>query len=178
MKKTFYLMMTVLAAGIIMACDKDDKKPGNSSNTNPPSQSGTGIATLHYGTDSLVIQGSCGATDDLGFWTIAIQDATTSTNIFTIALNTEELPSSTTQYTITESSSTNENEVSMGFSLISNSTILDWSSDANSGTVTMVVNGDEVTCTFNNIPLQPSEVYNDGNYDQVGYVTGTMVFYR
>jgi hypothetical protein len=175
MKRVTLMMMFVLAAGIMVSCKKDDKKNGSAPPTTTTPTPGTGRAVLHYGSDSLVIQGAAGATDDLGYMIIAIQDATVSSHAFSIALNVNDLPNSTTTYNLTTSAATGANEALMEFSWIGSS-ILDWSSDSSSGTATLTVNGNQVSCAFNNVPLQPSEFYNTGAYDQVGYATGTLTF--
>jgi hypothetical protein len=175
MKKLIVMTIFVLSAGAIVSCKKDDDKKGSAPPTTTTPTPGTGRAVLHYGTDSLVIQGAAGATDDLGNMIIAIQDATVSSHAFSIALNVNDLPNSTTTYNLTTSAATGANEALMEFSWIGSS-ILDWSSDSNSGTVTLTVSGNQVSCTFNNVPLQPSAFYNTGAYDQVGYATGTLTF--
>jgi|GEM_PF-2156061 len=179
MKPLAFVMTLALGAAMITSCDKDDNKntgSGNNNTTNPPG-AGTGRAVIYSGSDSLVVEGPCGSQNNLGYSLITIEDADSSTHTFNIALSTIDLPMNTTIYTLSDTHETST-EALMEFFVVQGNSFIDWTSDSNSGAVTLTVNGNHVTCDFNHIPLQPSIVYNDAPWDQVGYVSGTMSFYN
>jgi hypothetical protein len=71
-----------------------------------------------------------------------------------------------------------ENEIYIGFSEVTQKNQMDWSSDDASGTITFQVNGNEIKCKFDNIKLQPSVVYNKGEFNNVGTASGEITFYK
>jgi len=179
-KRRSLLLTLALAAGIMIACDKDEKKPGTGT-TNPPAtntEEGSGTATISYASETMSLTGVCGSSDALGYKLVTIQDATVPTRTLSIGLNVIDLPMNTTVYMLATSNETGADQAFMDFTNVQNGAITGWSSDLSSGNVTFTVNGDEITCNFSNIPLQPYQFYNEGDSLNVGYCTGSMTFYH
>ena len=180
MKRSAFIMTIVLAIAVTTACDKDEKKPAGTGT--PPvvttPEEGSGTATIAYADETMTVTGVCGSSDAFGYRLVTIQDTTVPTRTLSIGLNVIDLPMNTTVYMLTTSSENGATQAFMEFTNVQNSQITGWSSDLNSGNVTFVVNGDEITCNFTNIPLQPYEFYNVGDSLNVGLVTGSMTFYH
>jgi hypothetical protein len=175
MKKNTITMYALLM--LLVVTNSSCKKGGDS---DPNGKVGNGTATLvvsNSASTTYTINGSCTFNDFTS--SINIVDATTGTNICSVLLN-EALPATTKTYTLVKSDINDENvnHATMDFSLITNSSITDWSSDNSSGTVTLNVNGNAINCTFNNIVLQPSAFYNTGELANPGRCTATLTVYR
>jgi hypothetical protein len=172
MKTNRTAMYTLLMLLVVMA--SSCKKGGEN---DPNGKVGNGTATLVVNNSSsttYTVTGTCTFNDYST--TISIVEGT---NICSVILN-EPLPTTTKTYTLVKSDFNDEDptHATMGFSLVTNSSITDWSSDNSSGTVTLNVSGGAINCTFNNIVLQPSVVYNSGELANPARCSATFTVYR
>ncbi|MFT3795013.1 hypothetical protein [Flavobacterium sp.] len=148
-----------------------------------PAKEGHGKIELKVGSQTLVVEGKCGGVTNTGEMIIAVQDQTVAAKVFTISFNTKDYPKAGKTYTIKKSDFMSEGkkpdtDVYIGFSEVTQKNQMDWSSDDASGTLKFDVNGNEIQCEFNNIKLQPSAMYNKGEFNHVGTASGKITLYK
>jgi len=183
MKKLFFLLV---AATFAMACKEDamnHEVDQIAESTTETANSGHGKIELSCGSQLLSVEGECGGVNTMGELIIAVKDKIVPSRVFTISFNTDQFPKDGIQYTVKKSDYTTEGkkpitDVYIGFSEVSMNNQMDWSSDDHSGKIKFECIGNEIRCTFKNIKLQPSEVYNKGDLNQPATVSGTFNLYK
>lgn len=153
------------------------------SETSATAGNGNGKIQLSSGSQMLSVEGECGGVTTMGELIITVKDKIVPSRVFTISFNTDQFPENGKVYTIKKSDYMSEgkkqkSDVYIGFSEVSPNTQMDWSSDDQSGTIRFDVTGNEIRCMFKDIKLQPSEVYNKGELNQIGMVSGELHLYK
>jgi len=148
-----------------------------------PAKEGSGKVTLQCGSQTLVVDGKCGGVTTTGEMIVAVQDKDIPAKVFTISFNTKDYPESGKTYTIKKSDFMSEDkkpdtDIYVAFSQITEKMQADWSSDDASGTLQFTTSGNEIKCKFSGIKLQPSEMYNKGEFNGTGIASGEMTFYK
>lgn len=185
------IVLWVAFAGLFTACKQEENPTAEIADANKAASSvatesakeGHGKVTLQCGSQTLVVEGKSGGDTTSGDMIIAVQDKDVPAKVFTISFNGKDYPQDGKVYHVKKSDFMSEgkkpdNEVYCGFSLVTNNTITDWSSDNNSGTIQFTVRGNEINCKFSNMKLQPSAMYNKGEWNGVGTASGEMTFYK
>lgn len=144
---------------------------------------GYGKVKLMCGSQIITVEGICGGDTSSGDMIVAVQDKTIPTKVFTIVFNGKEYPQSGKAYTIKKSDFISDkikprNEIYVGLSEINQKNQMDWSSDDASGTLQFETHGNEIKCTFKDIRLQPSMMYNKTELKHTGTASGTITFYK
>ena len=181
--------LLIVLLGLLASCKQEVKDDAKMTAQQPAAaltqmaKEGFGKVTLECGAQTLTVEGKCGGTTALGDMVIAVQDKTTPTKVFTITFNGKDYPESGKVYTIKKSDFMDQakksaSDIYVAFSEINQKNQMDWSSDDQSGTISFQANGNEITCTFKDIKLQPSIVYNKAGLDQAATASGTMTFYK
>jgi hypothetical protein len=183
----------LLSAGIAIAMVACKQETGNPESVaaiqtttvteSAPAKEGSGKVTLQCGSQTLTVEGKCGGVTTTGEMIVAVQDKDIPAKVFTISFNTANYPESGKTYTIKKSDYMSEdkkpdNEIYVAFSQITEKMQADWSSNDVSGTLQFTANGNEIKCKFSGIKLQPSEMYNKGELNNVGTASGEMTFYK
>lgn len=183
------LLLTLALAGLFAAC-KDGETAMNveavpeTVPTSPiPAKEGHGTIKLQCGAQTLVVEGKSGGDTTSGDMIIAVQDKTNPAKVFTISFNGKDYPQNGKVYHIKKSDYMSEGhkpetDVYIGFSEMTQKNQMNWSSDDHSGTIQFTVNGNEINCRFSNLKLQPSAMYNKGEWNAVGTASGEMTFYK
>lgn len=156
------------------------------STTSTPAQVSIANVTVTSGTKTTTLSGSCGWASAGGVKYIGAQDQVNSLKALEASFNIQNLPSQTTTYTLVayDMNDTDPTHVSMSFSEQINGGLLEWSSIATSGNLTLVVSGSKVTVNLAGITLKAqtnSGFYtnlNTGEYANPGVLSGTLVFYK
>ena len=184
MKKLFFLFITVIG---LIACSNNDEGSGDDNN-NPPTEAGVADITLTAAGEQYKISGPCGWASVMGTNYVGANDAGNSLKTFSAFFNIESLPSQTTTYTLVEDpddTDTDPTHISMNITEIRNGGLFEYSSDNNSGTITLVVTGNKVTVDLTGVVLQPydgsSPIYdnlNVGAFSNPGTLSGTLEFYK
>lgn len=180
-----FLVFITLSAVLLMSCKKDEKKP-TSTTTTPTTEEGHADITLTMPTGEVYqLNGPCGWATVSGTNYIGANHASNNLRTFSTFFNISELPSQTTSYTLVEDGSdTDPTHITMNITEISGDTITGWHSNTTSGTLTMVVNGNEITVNLAGITLYPqtnSGFFTNGNvgaFANSGALTGTLTFYK
>lgn len=141
---------------------------------------GRGKISLQYGGKTMEINGVCGAITTMGSVKVAVRDDSVPAKIFTVSFATEKLPDVTTTYTILGSTYDvkGTNAVSIGFADFSDAVKASWDSDKETGKLDFVVNGNEIKCTFSNLPLQPNTLINNDAFEVPATVSGELTIYK
>lgn len=142
---------------------------------------GRGKISLQYGDGkTMEINGICGAITTMSTIMVAVRDDKVPAKVFTISFATEKLPDVTTTYTILGSTYDvkGTNAVSIGFADFSDAVKASWDSDKKTGKLDFVVNGNEIKCTFSNLPLQPNTLINNDEFDTPATVSGELTIYK
>lgn len=171
MKKLIFACVALLAT-TFYACDKEDTTttPGNN---NP--QQGKGTITLVCNGQTFITSGNCNYSS--AGEAIVIADSNNNANAVT--LNIEGgLPTATKTYTLVDVVSGTEN-LSMSFTRFpSSGTMYDWETKDGAGTMTMTVEGNKITCTFNNVPMDGNDFYNSADLTGEGLCSGSFTLYK
>jgi hypothetical protein len=187
MTKLFY---TFMIAAILMSCKQEttDLKAAApetvmTPTSQTPAKEGYGKVTLKCGAQTLTVDGKCGGITNTGEMIIAVQDKTTPAKVFTISFNTKDYPQNGKIYTIKKSDFMSEDkkpdgDIYVAFTEMTQKAQMDWSSDDQTGTMTFQINGNEIKCTFKDLKLQPSEVYNKADLNQVATASGEITLYK
>lgn len=183
------LLLTLALASLLAAC-KDEQtamSPETAPETAPiaatSAKEGHGSITLQCGTQTLTVDGKCGGVTNTGEMIIAVQDKTVPSKVFTISFNTADYPKAGKTYTARKSDYMSEGrkpetDVYIGFSEMTSKSQMDWSSDDASGKLQFEVDGNEIRCSFRDLKLQPSPVYNKGELNSVGTASGEITLYK
>ena len=144
---------------------------------------GNGTIQLVCGAQTLSVEGKCGGVTTMGELVITIQDKIVPSRVFTLSFNTDQFPTDGDVFAVKKSNYTaegkkSEKELYIGFSEVSTSNQMDWSSDDASGFLKFEVDGDAIKCVFKDLELKPSEVYNKGELNQNAVVSGSFHLYR
>jgi hypothetical protein len=141
---------------------------------------GRGKISLQYGSKTMEINGVCGAITTMGSIMIAVRDDSVPAKAFTINFSSEELPSTTSSYNIVNSVSDDKNalEVSLSFVNMSSNVKSSWYGNNKTGKLEFKVNGNEVTCTFSNLTVQPDMLFNKGEFDTPATISGELTIFK
>ena len=183
------LFYTFMIAAFLVSCKQEttDLAAATPETVTPtsetPAKEGYGKVTLKCGAQVFTVDGKCGGITNTGEMIIAVQDKTTPAKVFTISFNTIDYPQNGKIYTVKKSDFMSEgkkpdSDIYAAFTEMTQKTQMDWSSDDQSGTMTFQVNGNEIKCTFRDLKLQPSMVYNKADLNQMGTVSGEITLYK
>lgn len=184
------LFLALAFAGLLSACKQEESTAMNATDSaeivsteSASAKEGHGTIELQVGSQTLVVEGKCGGVTNTGEMIIAVQDQTVPAKVFTISFNTKDYPQPGKTYTVKKSDFMSEGkkpdtDVYVGFSEVTQKVQMDWSSDDASGTLKFEVNGNEIQCEFNNLKLQPSAMYNKGEFNNVGTASGKITLYK
>lgn len=144
---------------------------------------GTGKVILKCNGKEIITDGVCGGVITMGSLIIVVKDKTNPAKALTIDFNTEDYPENGKEYVIKSKDYTSdkkpENEVSVSFmEALPNNKMNVWDPQATSGKLKFTVNGNEIKCTFKNIKLQPSTIYNAEDFQKEGIVSGEFTLYK
>ena len=89
------------------------------------------------------------------------------------------MPSATSSYTIVKSNieDKDDSHVSISYADMRSTSTMIWESDDKTGKLDFVVNGNEIKCTFSNLTLQPSMMYNKGEQDGTATISGNLIIF-
>jgi hypothetical protein len=180
-----FLVFIALSASMLMSCKKDEKKPV-SSTTPPVTEEGSADITLTMPTGEVYqLNGPCGWATAAGTNYIGANHSSNNLRTFSAFFNISELPSQTTSYTLVEDGSdTDPTHITMNITEINGDTLTEWHSQTTSGTLTMVVTGNEINVNLSGITLYPQTnpgFFTSGNvgaFANSGALTGTLTFYK
>lgn len=185
------VLLAIAIAGLFTACKQEENTTPEMAETpevvtSAPTEAakeGHGKVELKCGSQTVVVEGKSGGDTTSGDMIIAVQDKDVPAKVFTISFNGKDYPQNGKVYHVKKSDFMSEgkkpdNDVYCGFSEMTSKTQMDWSSDNNSGTIQFTVNGNEINCKFSNLKLQPSAMYNKGEFNNVGTASGEMTFYK
>lgn len=134
---------------------------------------GSGVATAKVGDQEVKIEGVCGAVTSMGSLSIAINDKDKGSNSMIISFAGTELPTATKTFkVIGYSENKKDDEVSISFVNFKDNGMNNWDSKDDAGTITIEVNGNELKCSFADITLHPSEMYNKAPLDKPAKLAG------
>ncbi|HTN46522.1 MAG TPA: hypothetical protein VL098_09260 [Flavipsychrobacter sp.] len=187
MKKTFFL--AIAAAIGLSSCESspDKTKSENISveenlknieeTTAEKGSAGSGIATARVGDQEIKVEGVCGAVTSMGSTSIVINDKNQASNAFTISFQGTELPAATKTYTV-GGENEKDDEVKISFLNFKDNNMSSWDSKKGAGTITLEVNGSDIKCTFNDISLEPAQMYNKAPLDKTAKLSGQFSLTR
>ncbi|MBK9330396.1 MAG: hypothetical protein IPM95_14105 [Sphingobacteriales bacterium] len=150
------------------------------SSTAEQGQAGKGKITLQCNGKTYEINGVCGAVTSMGSLTIAVPDDSFPAKTFTINFTADKLPDATSTYKITKYNIDDKDarHVTVSYADMRSTSTMIWESDDKTGKLDFVVNGNEIKCTFSNLTLQPSMMYNKGEQDGTATVSGELMIYK
>ncbi|MBL7720279.1 MAG: hypothetical protein JNL72_15690, partial [Flavipsychrobacter sp.] len=153
MKKIIILCALALSGISATSCG-DDKQPGTAPGTPSPAnnQQGKGTITLVCNGQTFVTSGNCNYSS-IGS---AIVIADSANNANAVTLNMEGgLPTATQTYNLMDNASGN-GHISMSFTRFPAGKMYDWETKDGAGSIVLTVEGNKITCTFNNVPMDGS----------------------
>lgn len=183
MKHVFFLLVTAVS---LIACSNNDEGSTDPMDDTPEASSAD--ITLTAGGEQYKINGSCGWATVMDSNYIGANDANNNLKTFSAFFNITELPSETTTYTLVKSPEWDEEDndpthIWMNITEIRNGGLFQYTSDENSGTITLVVTGNKVTVDLAGIVLQAYdgsnimyENLNVGGFSNPGTLSGTLEF--
>ncbi len=189
--KTIVFVLSL--ATVLLACKKKEKEQqedpvpvSTSSTTSTATPASVASVTVTSGTKTTTLSGSCGWATAAGVNYIGAKDQANSLRVLEASFNIQSLPAQTTTYALVayDVNDTDPTHVSMSFSEQIGNGLLEWSSVASSGNLTLVVSGNKVTVNLAGISLKAqtnSGFYtnlNTGEYANPGVLSGTLTFYR
>lgn len=177
MKKLILVCIALVASTTFYSCDKDTTTttPNNNNNNNNNAQQGKGYVTLVCNGQTFTIAGNCNYSSP--GMAIVIADSNNNANVVTFNLD-GGLPTATKTYTLVDVASSGDN-LSMSFTRFpSSGTMNDWETKDGAGTLTMTVEGNKITCTFSNIPMDGSDIYNPEALIGEGLCSGSFTLYK
>ncbi len=150
------------------------------SSTAEQGKAGKGKITLVCNGKAYEIKGVCGAVTSMGTLTIAVSDDSIPAKTFTINFTTDKLPDATSTYKITKYNIDDKDasHVTVGYSDMRSTSTMIWESDDKTGKLDFTVNGNEIKCSFADLKLQPSMMYNKGEQDGIASVSGELIIYK
>ncbi len=166
-----------MAICFFTACDKkgEAKDNSNTGNNTGDTKQGTGVITLKCNGTTFVTAGNCNYSSIADC--IVVADSSNSQNVFTINLN-GGLPAATRTYMIIDEAVTAE-KVSFSFTRFpGNSKMFNWESADIKQEVTLSTEGNKITCSFSDIPLEHSVAYNPDSLAFTGTCSGSFVLYK
>lgn len=174
---------------VLVSCKKEDANTANElvtdikQNTEVVAKEGTGKVTLTCNGKQITADGICGAIITMGTLTIAVKDKTNPAKVFTVDFSTDKYPVDGMEYKVKPKDYTAEknpdNEVSASFvEGLPNNKMNVWDPQAGSGSLVFSVKGNEIKCTFSNLKLQPSPVFNADDLKSEGTVSGEFTLYK
>lgn len=190
MKTTVYVLSLAI---VLLACKKKEKEQqddpvpvSTTSTTSATTPASVASITVTSGTKTTTLSGSCGWATAAGVNYIGAKDQSNSLRVMEASFNIQNLPAQTTTYTLVayDVNDTDPTHVSMSFSEQIGNGLLEWSSVASSGNLTLVVSGNKVTVNLAGISLKAqtnSGFYtnlNTGEYANPGVLSGTLTFYK
>lgn len=181
-----FLVFTALSAFMLMSCKKDEKKPTPNPTPTPVTEEGHADITLTMPAGEVYqLSGPCGWATAAGTNYIGANHASNNLKTFSSYFNISELPAQTTTYTLVEDGTdTDPSHITMNITEINGNTLTEWHSTTTSGTLTLVVNGNQVTANLAGITLYPETNHgfftsgNVGAFANEGALTGTLTFYK
>lgn len=150
------------------------------SSTAEQGKAGKGKISLQCNGKTYEINGVCGAVKSMGSLTIAVPDDSFPAKIFTISFKNDKLPETTSTY-ITKQYNIDDKDVShiqIGYTDMRTALPMIWENDDNTGKLDFVVNGNEIKCSFSNLPLQPNMMYNKGEQNAEATISGELTIYK
>lgn len=159
----------------IIEQDMDEIK----SSTTTLGKTGKGKITLLCNGKIHEIKGVCGAVTSMGTLTIAVSDDSIPAKTFTINFTNEKMPDATSSYKIVKYNLDDKdaNHVTVSYTDMRSALPMNWESDEKSGKLDFTVTGNEIRCSFADLKLQPSMMYNKGEQDAPATVSGELIFY-
>lgn len=162
--------------GMFTACDKDDDNNAGGSNTPPAGVANITLTTT--GGAEFKLNGPCGWAFAGGVGYIGANQEGDALKTFSVDTNLTALPTETTTYTITDDVLDEApNKITMHFTQFSGSSFTSYDGFVGSGTLTLVVNGNEITADLSGIDLE-AETGNPAPYNVDGTLSGALKFYR
>ena len=141
---------------------------------------GRGKISLQCNGKTYEINGVCGAVTSMGTLTIAVPDDSFPAKTFTINFTTDKMPETTSSYTLVGSvyDDKDATHASVSYTDMRRAHPMNWESDTNTGKLDFIVNGNEIKCSFSNLTLQPSMMYNKGDVDAPATISGELTIYK
>ena len=137
---------------------------------------GRGTITLTCNGKTIVTEGNCNYSPHATC--IVVADDGNAANAFMVNLN-GALPEQTTVYNLISGGNVGDGQACMSFTRFpSTAKMINWESDSKSGQLTITVEGNKISGTFNNVPLQPSQFYNPDSLSATGVCSGSFTLYR
>lgn len=167
----------VSVIAMFVSCDK-----GDDNDSVPLVQNPAGIADITLtttGGTEFKLNGPCGWAYAAGVGYIGANQADDALKTFSVDTNLTELPSETTTYTITDDVLDEDpSKITMHFvKFNSGSSFTSFDGYVGSGTLTLVVNGNQVTANLSGITLE-AETTNVAPYNLDGALSGTLKFFK
>lgn len=152
-------------------------------NTVVAAKEGTGKVILNCNGKQITAEGVCGGVITMGTLTIAVKDKINPAKVLILDFNTDQYPENGKEYIIKPKDYTSDNkpknEVSVSFTEgLPNNKMNVWDSQSTSGKLKFTINGNEIKCTLKDIKLQPSTIYNAGDLQKEGIVSGELTLYK
>jgi hypothetical protein len=189
MKKIICAIVT--ACILISSCKsgKEDKNPSEelqknmediSSSVSVEAKEGQGKITLQCNGNTYEIKGVCGAVSAMGSLDVVVKDDTTPVKVFTVSMKTNELPASSTVYSIVKSNLDDKDlsHIVIDFTDMRTEAPMTWASDNSSGKLKFEVTGNQIKCSFTDIALQPNSFYNKEAQNKTASVSGEFYLYK
>lgn len=183
-----YLIL-IAATVVLFSCKKEEATLVNDAvanikeNTKSIAKEGSGKITLNSNGKEIIAEGVCGGVVTMDALIIAVKDKTNPAKVFTISFNTPDFPVNEKKYLIKPKDYTleknPENEVSISFMEgLPNNKMNFWDTQPTSGKLIFSVNDNEIKCQLKDIKLQASKMYNSGDLQGEGIVSGELTLYK
>lgn len=189
--KTIKLSSIFLASILfLVACKSKTDNSSNStiqenmdeikSSTSTQGKVGRGKISVECNGKTYEINGICGAVNSMGTLTIAVPDDSFPAKTFTINFTNDKMPETTASYTIVSSvyDDKDASHVSIGYNDMRQEKSMIWEGDDKTGKLDFVVNGNEIKCSFSNLKLQPSVIYNKDDVAAPATASGELTIYK
>ncbi len=180
MKSLIQFSTVVLLSISTMACsdgkqeDTSNTTVNNSTNDNAVTEQGKGIGTLVSNGKTFVIAGNCNYSSPASV--IVIADSSDNRNVVTFSIE-GGLPDHSKSYKLVDNVSGSEN-LSMSFTRFPEKSMNNWETKDDAGSLDMTVEGNKITCTFSNIPMHGSDVYNPDDLKGNATCSGSFTLYK
>jgi hypothetical protein len=150
------------------------------SSTAEQGKAGKGKIILQCNGKTYEINGVCGAVTSMGSLTIAVPDDSFPAKTFMINFTTDKLPETSSSYSIVKSNIDDKDasHVSLSYADMRSTSTMIWESDDKTGKLDFTVNGNEIKCSFSNLTLQPSMMYNKGELNTAATLSGELIIYK
>jgi hypothetical protein len=161
---------------ILTFCSKDKVAAVND-------EEGRGDITLTAGGEKYNVKGACGWASVGGAKYIGCRDDDNSLKTLSIFFNVDELPGSTTSYTLVgDVLDEDPKHVTMNITELKSGSLFEYTSTLSSGKITVEVSGKKVKLDLEGVKLKPttsSPMYtslNTGAFSKEGVLSGTIEF--